>query len=388
MGRHLTMAVLCLTASPAYSLNNTKFTVFSLCANNVHAQSEQLNSFHQQFQSLAKAHSFADYSAVAVESSEHACKSASWRSVAASHAVSTYFHGSYRIQNDSVFVNLRKASTLFVDKVTVFPTLSASTEGIPSLIQEMEKLILSEAGIEADSILMSNQQQEVPVFPVLEKTAPVLVDQLLEKALMAYSLEHYTEASEYLLEVDPLSPDFGQAQYLLGKCILIRNDYVKALGYFRNAKSSGYQANDLDEYIYQAMNMNKPAGWYDTEFKRRQWWFSLTKDETLLMLQLMNNLKINGAVFQENYVYRDTDISKLFETTVLPLQHVRCNDLRAFRYFTHADVLLLEDCKLDEGKGIQLFQHLKVFSTDKKEVAALPEIQEYLKKNGVVTVIP
>lgn len=388
MGRHLTMAVLCLAASPAYSLNNTKFTVFSLCANNVHAQSEQLNTFHQQFQTLAKAHSFADYAAVAVESSEHACKSASWRSVAASHAVSIYFHGSYRVQNDSVFVNLRKANTLFVDKVTVFPTLSASTDGIPSLIQEMEKLILSEAGIEADSILMLNQPQEVPVFPELEKAAPVVKEHLLEKALMAYSLEHYTEASEYLIEIDPLSSDFGHAQYLLGKCILIRNDYVKALGYFRNAASSGYQSADLDEYIYQAMNMNKPADWYDTEFKRRQWWFSLTKEETLLMLQLMNNLKINGAVFQENYVYRDADISKLFETTVLPLQHIRCNDLRAFRYFTHADVLLLEDCKLEEGKGIQLFQHLKVFSTDKKEVALLPEIEAYLKKNGVVTVIP
>lgn len=387
MGRHLTMAVLCLAASPAYSLNNTKFTVFSLCANNVHEQSEQLNTFHQQFQTLAKAHSFADYAAVAVSSSDHACKSASWRSVAASHAVSIYFHGSYRIQNDSVFVNLRKANTLYVDKVTVFPTLSSSTESIPGLIQEMERLILSEAGI-ADSILNAQQQQEVPIFPVAVSPAPAVTENLLEKGLMAYSLEHYTEASEYLIEIDPLSPDFGQAQYLLGKCILIRNDYVKALGYFRNAASSGHKAADLEAYIYQAMNMNKPAAWYDTEFKRRQWWFSLTKEETILMLQLMNNLQINGAVFQENYTYRDADISKLFETTVLPLQHIRCNDLRTFRYFTHADVLLLEDCKLEEGKGIQIFQHLKVFSTDKKEMANLPEIQDYLKKNGVVTIVP
>jgi hypothetical protein len=104
--------------------------------------------------------------------------------------------------------------------------------------------------------------------------------------------------------------------------------------------------------------------------------------------QLMHNLQINGAVFQENYSYRDADISKLFETTVLPLKHIRCNDLRTFRYFTHTDVLLLEDCKLEEGKGIHFFQHLKVFSADKKEMANLPEIQDYLKKNGVVTIVP
>jgi hypothetical protein len=48
----------------------------------------------------------------------------------------------------------------------------------------------------------------------------------------------------------------------------------------------------------------------------------------------------------------------------------------------------LEDCKLEEGKGIHIFQHLKVFSADKKEMANLPEIQDYLKKNGVVTIVP
>jgi hypothetical protein len=390
MGRHLYLAIYAFTFSVTSSTAQiNKFTVFPLCANNTQNQSEQLNEFHVSFSNLLNGSSVTGYRTLAAATKLDRCNGSGWRSLAAQNGLDAFIKGSYSIENDSVSVVLKIVNTRFVDKYTELPEITGNTNAIHQILKDMHMAVFLAVQVKPDSFIETQlyHKSESPKF--LEKTVENSPKtKFLEDGKLAYEQGNFIQAAEMLLMVEPYQAEYAEAQFVLGKCVLIKNDFKKAKIFFNNAKVAGFNDPILVDYLYQTEHNNKPADWYDTEYKRKQWWQSLTKEESLLIVQLMNNLGINGGKFTAAYEYRDQDVKKLMQTTVISLKDIRTHNLKTFSIFTHADILLIENCKLESGEGIASFNHLRIISTKKNSILEIPEIHKFIAKQDVVTVVP
>lgn len=392
MGRHLSLVIL-LCGSIAHQIQGQikSFTVFPLCTSSAGTQSEKLNLFHQRFAEFSQVASISNFKKFEIDIGASGCSTGKWRGLAAAHSIEGYFQGDYLIENDSVWVNLSYVNTLFIDKAHKFSSVSGRVDSLPEILEKAYYQIFNWIEFVPDSSSLSHLNKVTGLQKnsiVLETIAPSMSgdDVILQNAKSAYFLGNYSLAVEISLTIEPTSPRFGESQFLVGKCVLIQNEYSKALVYFKRAEAAGMNNDELKEYIYQAQHSNKPAMWYDSEIKRRQWYQELSKDDLLVVLQLMNDLHISDHQVGAAYEFRDNDIQKLLSTTVLTVSDSKIKDFSVYKTFTNADILLVANCKFDSANGLSSFSRLRVLSIRKSNLLDFPEAGQFLGKNKVLIV--
>lgn len=393
MGRHLFLVTLiCGSITHQLKSQHKTITHFPLCALNTQIQSEKLNNFHKQLGELLTTFASKDsYKYVDIAGGTEVCNAAKWRGMALKNNIEQYFAGEYQISRDTVTLYFTLVNTMFIDKATKFQPIMGKADSLPQLVQIALTRLLTALQVPIDSTVQNKistlagieQEQQTYIEAPAEIDPQTLINQ---NAKTAYDLGNYSLAAELFLTIEPQSAEFAEAQFYLGKCVLLQNDFHKAYLFFKSAQEAGYENALLSEYIYQVQHGNKPVEWYDNEAKRRQWWQSLSKDESLIILQMMNGLHINNNQYNAGYQFKDADIEKLLNTNVLLINDTRMSDLKLFKTFTKADVIIMENCKFDSGTGFNTFNKLRVLSVRKSNLLDLPEVNQFLSKTAVITV--
>jgi tetratricopeptide (TPR) repeat protein len=388
MGRHLLLAVfLCFLFSPVVQCADRKnHTVFPLCASNGFNQSERLNQFHVFLATISQKMQLGGIVSVPENSQISNCESSMRRSIAALYNLQGFVQGEYQIIGDTVTISMQYVNTLFVDKIQGLNKVEGNIHAFNEVILKLTMATLQALSVPADTQQIALITEWISEDEKNYTTATAIANSnsgVLELGKLAYALGNYERSMELLLPITVTDNAYAEAQFILGKCVLVINDYHKALIYFNAAKKAGLNEPVLDDYIYQAKRLNKPAGWFDTEKKRKDWWLSLTESEVVLVIDLMNNLKINQGKFKTDYQYFDADIKQLFSTEVLPIHDCKLVDLVLFKHFTKTTFIRFDNCKLETGSGIEYFNHLKIIESDKVAVQKLPALADFVQQNAV-----
>ncbi|MBL7812820.1 MAG: hypothetical protein JNL57_11400 [Bacteroidetes bacterium] len=296
------------------------------------------------------------------------CHSEKKRTMAALNNTDRYMEGQYKIVGDSVSVEFKLVYTRFIDKFSQIRKLSGGIKHIDALVLDMIAATFSELKVTATPAQWDEVSAIIQAENLRYESAGSAGNSgksdYFENGVMLYKVGKYPQACDYLKRVEPGHASFGEAMYLYGKALLAADEYNQALKVFKLAKDAGFKTKLIDDYLAQCAMVNKPADWYDTEEKRRNWWLSLDKPSVELILAVMNNLKINGKTFNSAYVYADADIQTLLKTTVLALNGTRVEDFQPLKVLTNVDVIIFENTKLKSDLGIQFFSRLRIVRTD------------------------
>lgn len=387
MGRHLFLTLLLILFFGFQSSvsASVQYSVFPLCSASEFHQSDRLNHFHKLMFDLSYELQLKMIKPLPEAGDLSKCESARRRSIAAMNNMEAFIQGSYTITGDSVLVSMQMVSTLFVDKSVNLDVIHGNIHRFNELITTMALSALRVFSVVTDSI----QYKQIAGYVENDEQNYILTSSnttnaKLELGKISYDLGNYAKTVDLLLQIEPGDKNYGEAQFILGKCQLLSNDFHKSLVLFKAAKKAGCLVPELNDYIYHAENLNKPAHWFDTEYKRKEWWESLTSEEVWQILHLLNNLNINSKKYLPDYQYIDSDIKALFNIEILPLSGMKCRDLNLFRPFTGVTFLILDDCKLESGSGIQFLNHLKMVKSKKGALLKLPEIQEFIERKGLI----
>lgn len=387
MGRHLFSVVIIFSVSMCARASSGKtpnMAYFPLCPQNTSIQSERLNQFHDLMYRLSQKLNITQIRKTPQTDYSGLCEEEFKRSLAAIHNLDGFLSGSYLIEGDSVQVNLEYVNTVFVDKTQRFDPVNGSLNRFNDIISELAIVGLRAISFETDTlhrIEISNFIKDDGVQ--YSQASNQSSHASLEIGKIAYSMEKYDKAVETLIGIMPGDETYGEAQFIIGKCVLLTGNYSQALRNFKNAQRGGYKEFILEDYIYQAERLNKPWDWFDTEKKRRDWWISLNTEESNLIIRLMNELHIHNKSFENNYVYTDADIQALFKTEVLPLVKLDLRDLTAYRYFTRCNMIIFDKTKLGTATGIQFFRYLKLIESNRKEILQLEDVEDVVKGNSL-----
>lgn len=301
-------------------------------------------------------------------SAETDCSQEARQTQALVSGMDRFVHGRYLIDRDSVRLNLVVIQTRFIDRQRNEFVVQSPVSALDSMIYNALEFVFAETATEAPA-----NKWQVWTRMIIEDagkyTQTGLTASLASKAyigIAAYKTGNYKDAELFLSGLNREDPLYGEAMYVMAKLMIGNNNYNKAMYFVREALSVGYRESLMQEYLTHCGLLNRPADWYDTEAKRLEWWNNLSGEEVSLMIQLMDNLGINGRKFTEAYVYRDEDIRQLFQTTVLSLKNMKPDDLRVFSCFTRVDLLLLENTRMKSDDGVQYLTSLKVVRTDEK----------------------
>jgi tetratricopeptide (TPR) repeat protein len=337
MGRHLLLVIfLCFIYSPTWLRAEKKsYTIFPLCAANGYNQSERLNNFHIFLAELGEKLQLNGITTLPVKSQISNCETSMRRSIAALYNLQGFVQGQYKIIGDSVSITMQFVNTLYVDKTQELNKVEGNIQTFNDVLFKMTLAAFQALSMETDT-----QQIASIVQWIAEDEKKYIVSNSnfnngkIELGKLAYGLGNYEKAMESLLPIESGEAAYAEAQFILGKCVLIVNDYHKALNYFILAKKAGFNEPELDDYIYQARKLNKPAEWFDTEKKRKDWWLELNENEVGLIINLMNSLKINQSKFKPDYQFIDADVRLLFSAEVLSLNDCKLSDMVLFKHFT------------------------------------------------------
>lgn len=349
-------------------LHAEKVLFLPFCAASSSVQSERMNRLHVLFHQAAGKYAMMSGQGAVLDESDVDCSPEARQVRALIMGSDRFVQGSYRIGRDSVHLSVAVIQTRFVDRRRNEFTGKAEMQQIDSLIANALLFVLTEAELKYTDTARS------AIFRLIREdgsryTGTALSSGATSKAyigIAAYRTGNYADAALFLAEASPDDELYGEAMYCLAKICIGKNDYSTAIGYVRNALSVGYQDLLMQEYLIQCNLLNRPADWFDTEAKRREWWNKLEPGEVGLIIRLMNNLAINGRTFDETYTYRDDDIRTLFNTTVLSLKNLRLENLAVFRHFTRTDMMVLDHTRLKSDEGLQYFSALKIVRADEK----------------------
>lgn len=377
-----------LLAFAGGSLKADRFAVFPFCPQNTWMQSERLNNLHLVFVQAAAAVKDKKTEFISQDKGNTNCEVKSFRTVAASLNSDQFLDASYLINGDSIELRIRLVYTHFIDKVTTVKPIKGSLQKLNSCIlgaftsvfNEL-KVVPSEADWQSITGLVENDAKK---YGTVEIITVETKNDYFKNGKTAFEQDNFNLARDEFLKVNNSDSNYAAAQYLLGKTYLFFDDYNKAFFCFKKCKDLNYTDKNLDDYLQASTLLIKPAAWFNTTERRRNWWNNLSVEENKQIIELLNSLKINGKSYDNSYTFDDNDISKLFKTTILPFKHMKVPNLLVFKYFTDVDVIILENSKLQSDEGIQNFFKLKIIRSDSK--IELPQIT-YLSGLKKITIL-
>lgn len=334
-------------------------SIFPVCAENGSSQSERINNFHKFFATVCKEFNNTKFSYKLIDDKTDICETVKKRNYALVQNSDHYLNAKYRISGDSVSISYSISFTKFVDK-------ELDKQNVSGLLPELDKIYK----VLVQKIFNSYSQgitpdQWIVFFNLIKKDKELYADggsdniDNFELGSLAYKENDYKLAEEKLLKVKPASPNYAQTCYMLGHIYISADNFSKSLDYFSKAKAAGIAENDIDAYIKCSKVLIKPAQWYNTSIKRRNWWSGLSAEQSQQILQLMNNLKINNKTFKSGYAFDDADIELLFKSRTLVFKDMKIDNFKNFASFSNADVIVLDNCKYNSPEGIDKFINLK-----------------------------
>ena len=176
---------------------------------------------------------------------------------------------------------------------------------------------------------------------------------------------NYLKAVELFEKILQTRSNHEEALYYIGLSYFSLGEYDKAESYFARAGD----VYDARTYFTYCQLESRPAIWYNSDKKRRDWWNDLSDQwKGIFKAHLW---EIEGEENPDNEM-----LAKLFEHTELSFEGETIPNLKGLEALTNLTSLTLFKTELSSLKGIENLINLDLLSINKNEITSLAEIRQ------------